>query len=142
MEDHERLLRALFNPDHVKDGHVLVTAISLADLRCRGFSVHRMAYVPQKLVQNLIDKFLSRLRDRQHLKFEGVARLETRTVRGIFENGKQAFVVIDTAEHCNVGHASIYLSEAPSSEGHARKLRTLLLPLLQERTSVDEAFNN
>ena len=131
MEDHEDLLRALFNPDHVKDGEVLVTAISLTDLRSRGFSVHRMAYVPQELVQKLIDKFLSRLRDRQQRKFEGVARLETRAVRVIFEDGKQVFVVIDTAEHCNVGHASIYLSETSSSQGHARKLRALLLPLLQ-----------
>ena len=142
MKDPERLLRALFNPDHVKDGQVLVTAISLADLRCRGFSVHRMAYVSQKLVQNLIDKFLSRPRDHQQPKFEGVARLATRDVRGIFEYDKQAFVVIDTAEHCNVSHSSIYLSETSSSLGRARKLRALLLPLLQERTSVDEAFNN
>ena len=142
MENHERLLRALFNPDHVKDGEVLVTAISLTDLRCKGFSVHRMAYVSPELVQNLIDQFLSRVRDRQQRKFEGVARVETRIVRGIFDDGKQVFVIIDTAEHSNVGHASIYLSETSTSQGHARKLRALLLALLQERTCIGEAFNN
>ena len=139
---HEQLLRALFNPDHVKDGKVLVTAISLTDLRSRGFSVHRLAHVSQELVQSLIDNFLSRLAEGQKRKFEGVARLEAHTVREISEDGKQVFVIIDTAKLCNVGHASIYLSNAPSSEGRARKLRDRLLPLLQERTSVDEAFNS
>ena len=142
MGNHERVLRALFNPDHVKDGKVLAAAISLTDLCCKGFSVQRMAYVSPELVQNLIDQFLSRLRDRQPRKFEGVARLETRIVRDIFEDDKQVFVVIDTAQHCNVGHASIYLSDTSLSQGHARKLRERLLPLLQERTSVGEAFNN
>ena len=101
-----------------------------------------MAYVSRESVQNLIDQFLSRLRDRQQRKFDGVARLETRIVRGIFDDGKQVFVVIDTAECRNVGHASIYLSETSTSQGHARKLRALLLALLQERTCVGEAFNN
>ena len=142
VENHERLLRALFNPDHVKDGKVLVTAISLKDLRHRGFSVHRMAYVSPHFVQGLIDKFLSRpAAGGQQREFEGVAPLETRAVREISEDGKQVFVVIDTAKCCNVGHSSIYLSDAPSSEGRARKLRALLLPLLQERMSLDEAFN-
>ena len=142
VEDHERLLRALFNPDHVKDGEVLVTAISLTDLSSRGFSVHRTEFVSPPLVQSLIDKFLSRLPDGQQRKFEGVARLETRDVREIKENGKQLFVAIDTAMQCNRGHASIYLSDTSLSEGRARELRKLLLPLLQERTSVAEAFNN
>ena len=141
VEDHERLLRALFNPGHIKDGEVLVTAISLQDLRHCGFSVHRMAYVCPNLVQSLIDKFLSRPLAGQQRKFEGVAPLETRAVRQISEKGKQVFVVIDTAEYGNVGHSSIYLSDAPSSEGRARKLRALLLPLLQERMSLDDAFN-
>ena len=141
VEDYERLLRALFNPDHIKDGKVLVTAISLKDIRHRGFSVHRLAHVSSHLAQSLIDKFLSRPLAGQQRKFEGVASLETHAVREISEDGKQVFVVIDTAKHCNVGHASIYLSDAPSSEGRARKLRALLLLLLQERTSLDEAFN-
>ena len=141
MEGHERLLRALYNPAHVKDGKVLVTAISLKDLRHRGFSVHRMAYVSQNLMESLIAQYLSRTPAGKQRTFEGVALLETSAVRGLSEKNKQVFVVIDTAQYCNAGHSSIYLSDAPSSEGRARKLRALLLPLLQKRISLDEAFD-
>ena len=142
VKDDERLLRALFNPDHVMDGKVLVTAISLTDLRYRGFSVHRMAHVSPDLMQSLIDQFVSRqAAGKQQRESEGVALLETRAVREISEDERQLFVVIDTAKCCNVGHASIYLSDAPSSEGRARKLRASLLALLQERMPLNEAFN-
>ena len=68
--------------------------------------------------------------------------MEVRAVRAIFADGKQAFVVIDTAEDFNVAHASVYLSDVGLSQSRAREMRKLLLPLLQERASMDEALNS
>ena len=51
VEDDESILRSVFNPDHVKDGQVQPSAISLKDLQERGFSVNRTKYVTQEFVE-------------------------------------------------------------------------------------------
>ena len=140
VQVNEGLLRGLFNPDHVKEGEVLPTAIPLADLDKRGFSVHRLSHVNQDLLQHSIDKILSRMSGGHRRKFEGVARLETYAVRALTIEGARAFVVIDTALPCNAGHASIYAAKPSLKPSHLRELRKLLLPLLQSRMSVAEVF--
>ena len=141
VKNDEELLRALLNPDHVVDGEVLERAIPLKDLRERGFSIHRIAHVSPELVCRFIDKALSRTLQGTHRKFEGVARFKALAVRRIVVKDVQVFVIIDTALACNAGHASIYVADPTLSEGRTRQLRELLLPLLQERMSVLEAFN-
>ena len=141
VQDDERLLRALFNPQHVQQGKVLARAIPVKDLRERGFSVHRVSHVTPDFVQSYIDDALFRPRSGEPWTDEGVAILLTAKIRKLLLNGQRAFVVIDTGHPDNPGHASIYAAQPDRSEAHARELRTLLLPLLQNRLSVQEAFS-
>ena len=141
VKDSEPLLRALFNPEHVQQGKVLARAISLRDLRERGFSVHRIRYVSYDLVLSFINGVLSRPRSGEPWAEAGVATLHTAPVRNFQVNGQRALVVIDTATSENPGHASIYAAQPEQGDAHARELRALLLPLLQARISLTDAFN-
>ena len=140
VEDDELLLRELFNPQHVRNGELLPTAISLKDLRLRGFSVHRMKYVTAEFVKASMEERLSRPRKGEPWKNEGVAKLKALEVRQLRVDDRQAFVVIDMAQQNNRGHASIYAAMPEKGDSHARELRNLLLPFLQKRMPVDEAF--
>ena len=141
VRDSEPLLRALFNPEHVQQGKVLARAISLRDLRERGFSVHRIRYASYDLVMSFINEVLSRPRSGEPWTDAGVATLHTAQVRNFQVNGQRAFVVIDSASQENPGHASIYAARPEQGNAHARELRALLLPLLQARISLTDAFN-
>lgn len=142
IDDAEQLLREMFNPQHVKNGEVVVTAISLEELRSRGFSVHRMEYVTAEYVKESINERLSRPRTGSNWQDEGVARLQASVVRALRVDDQQAFVVIDTAKEDSRGHASIYAAAPEKGQAHARELRALLLPLLQERMSLNQAFDS
>lgn len=130
----------MFNPQHVKDGVLLPSAISLTELRSRGFSVHGLEYVTAEFVKASIEERLSRPRKGTPWRDEGVALLEAFAVRSLGVNEQQAFVVIDTATGDNRGHASIHAADPRIGESQAREIRSLLLPLVQERMSVDTAF--
>ena len=140
VEDDEPLLRSVFNPDHVREGMVQPSAISLKDLQERGFSVNRLWYVTQEFVEDSIRRTLARTFQGSPRESEGVAYFTARTVRDIQDNGIQAFVVIDTALQDNRGHGSIYLADPGMKPSQARRMREKLLPLLHNRVSVAEAF--
>ena len=138
--DEESLLREILNPDHVAKGEVQPTAISLTDLRERGFSIHRLEYVTRKFVEEAINEKLARTFQGRTRVSEGVAYFTARQIREIRNNDIQVFVVVDTAELTNPGHASIYLSDVGMKDSFARRMRNKLLPLLENRMSVAEAF--
>lgn len=138
--DDEQLLRSLFNPDHIKNGILQVAAIPLRDLQARGFSVNRLSHATPEFVGDGINRLLARRPGGEPRYSEGVARFSAGAVRGIQADGRQVFVVIDTALPDNVGHASIYLSDIAMPQSQARRMREQLLPLLQQRMSVAEAF--
>lgn len=138
--DSETLLREMFNPQHVSDGKIVVTAVSLTELRSSGFSVHRKEYVSLDVVQKSMEERLGRPRKGQPWKDEGVAEIVTREVRKLKEDGRPLFVVIDTALSDNRGHASIYAASPTLGDAHARKLRMLLTPLLENRRPLRQVF--
>ena len=145
VEDEEFLLREMFNPQHVQDGEVFETGIPAKDLWNKGFSVHRMKYVSSDFIKVSMEEKLSRTRKGEPWKDEGVAKLQTLSVRQLLaEDDKRAFVVIDTATEDNPGHASIYMAEyiaePKKGERHARRFRHLLLDLLQNRMTINEAY--
>lgn len=140
VRDDESLLRDMINPDHVVDGKVRSAAISLRDLKERGFSVNRLDHVTRGFVERTIGQRLARPFQGANRVSEGVAIFAAQAVREIRDNGKQMFVVIDTATESNTGHASIYLSDIRVNESRARGMRSRLLPLLENRLSVAEAF--
>ena len=130
----------MLNPDHVVNGELLSSAIPLKDLKGRGFSVHRREYVTQRFVESSIGQKLVRPFGKEKRGSEGVALFTTRTVRGLQNDGLQAFVVIDTGTQSNPGHASIYLSKIEMKESLARGLRDKLLTILENRVSLTQAF--
>ena len=140
VADEESLLREILNPDHVVDGEVKPSAVSLTDLRDRGFSVHRLRYATRKHVEDSIEGKLARPFQGRARGSEGVAHFTARAVREIRDNGKQVFVVVDNATWSHVGHASIYLSSIGMKDSLARSMRNKLLRLLETRLPVAEAF--
>ena len=138
--DSEVLLREMFNPQHIVDGNVVVTAVPLTELRSAGFSVHRKEHVSFESVKESMERRLLRPRRGEPWKDEGVAEILTGEVRGLRNDGERALVVIDTALSDNRGHASIYAAKPELGDAHARKLRSLLIPLLQNRKPVEQVF--
>ena len=142
VEDSEILLREMFNPQHVKDGEVVVTAVSLTELRSTGFSVHRKEYVSLEHVKKAIEVRLDKPRKERPWKDEGLAEILTEDVRSLRRDEERQFVVIDTAIPENLGHASIYAAKPALRDPEARRIRLLLLPLLQKRNSVEKIFES
>lgn len=143
VEDNELILRELFNPQHVgDDGEIVPAAISLQDLRERGFSVHRMKYVTREFIESSIKQRLAKPRSGKQWKEEGVAKIVVRKIRELKLQDRQAFVVIDTALENNRGHASIFFANREIDKADTRELRSLLLPMLKKRMTIDEAFGN
>ena len=140
VADEESLLREILNPDHIVNGEIMPSAIPVKELQMRGFSLHRLDHVTQKLVENSINLKLARTFQGQPRVSEGVACFTARVVREIRNNGNQAFVVIDTAIRCNPGHASIHLFNQGMKESLAKRTRKMLLPLLEGKMSVAEVF--
>ena len=140
VADEESLLREILNPDHVVDGEVQSSAISLKDLKELGFSVRRSGHVTRKIVEDSIEEKLTRTFQGRIRMSEGVARFTARAVREIRDNGIQVFLVVDTATWSNRGHASIYLSNIGIKDSLARSMRNKLLRLLETRMPVAEAF--
>lgn len=91
-------------------------------------------------MKSSVEELLSRPGHGRPWRDEGVAKFETRQIRRIRTEGSQAFVVIDTALPENPGHASIYVTRPEMGEAYARELRSLLLPFLQDRMSIEQAF--
>jgi hypothetical protein len=142
VKDDEEVLRSLFNPEHVENGVLQERAISLDDLRCRGYSVHRLRHTDRQTVQRSNEKILGRSFNGQSRTLVGAAILRAREVRDLRHEGKQAFVVIDTALKCNRGHSSIYAKDSPFSKGRLRKLRELLLPLVDAGMTANDPFTD
>ena len=140
VEDGECLVREMIDPQHVKDGQILARAIPVADLRCRGFSVHRMKYVLRCFIRSAIDERIGRTKRDPPWTDAGVAVMKAGDIRGIRDGGKQAFKVIDTALPENPGHASIFAASPEKGNAHARKLRSLLTSLLQNRMPLEQAY--
>lgn len=140
VEDDEYLVREMIDPQHVRDGKILPRAITVTDLLCRGFSVHRMKYVLRCFIRSAIDERIGRARPGPPWTDAGVAVMKAGKVRGIRDGDEQAFKVIDTALPENSGHASIFAASPEKGKAHARKLRSLLTPRLQNRMSLDQAY--
>ncbi len=138
VENEEELLRIFFHPEHIVDNAVIETAISIEDLQSRGFSVDRRQYARRDIVQQTIDRQMARTPAQRESGI--IAPFQCGTVRNIQDdNQERAFIVIDKACEHNIAHASIY-SAKPRGKGTLRKLRRRLLPLLQQRCSLEDLF--
>ena len=99
-----------------------------------------MDHTSRETVKKSMNDRLFRPRKGDPWRDEGVAKFKALTVRCLRLDGRQVLVVIDTASVDNQGHASIYAANPEKGDAYARELRSLLLPLLQKRVSIEEAF--
>ena len=129
VQDEETLLRLGFSPEHMRDGKIGPSAIAFEDLTARGMSVDREKYVRRQVISDKAEDMMNRGLDSR--KEALVSTFSCRDVRRLTDqNGRRAFVVIDTAIPENSAHASIYSAYA-QDRGQVRKIRKLLLELLQ-----------
>jgi hypothetical protein len=138
VQDGEVLLRALFHPQHIVDGQLLAPAIPLTDLRMRGFSIERLNYTRRVKLEDIICQQMVKMpREREECTIARFLCTKVREIKDVY--GDRAFLVIDTARRCHISHASVYAMK-PQKESYVRKLRSLLIPLLQNRMTIDAIF--
>ena len=137
VQSNEIVLRTVLDPDHLKDGKLTVAAISLDDIRFRGWSVDRKSLTSQWRIRLAHWRWK---RKRPRILKSYVLPMAVRDVREANPTtGQQDFVVTDTAVWLNPAHASVLLSH-PCGEGAARGFRTSLLRKLPPYVEVSSAF--
>ena len=138
VNNNEVLLRTVFEPEHVVDEMVIEAAIPLSDLRSRGFSVDRSEYANKSIIHGRINRQISQLPEKRHSGL--ISKFDCLSVRVLLDESERAFIVIDTADEENIAHASIY-SAIERRDSALRRIRSLLLPCLQKRFSLEEVFS-
>lgn len=135
LDDNEWLLRLHFSPEHILNGEVVPAAISLSDLRERGYSLDREAFVEQRLI---VDRASAqRMRSPAKRKEPYLSRFECGPVRCLQDEGQIAFEVKESPTCDNPAHAHI-LSAQTLGDGALRKLRNHLLPYLNPPVRLDD----
>ena len=143
IDGREILIREVCDPSHIDpDGNLSEAAIKTKELCEDGLSVHRRRYATSKFVKERIRKRCSDPPDRVGFWKEWVAVFRARDARAILDkNNNQELVIIDTAQVDHICHASIYVAKPQNTKkGYAKKIKRLLIPLLQLHHSVDAVF--
>ena len=143
VRDDEHLLRVIYAPEHIVGGFVIESAISLEDLSTRGFSLDREMYKDDTLIEQRIVNQTQKRPDERQSSF--VSKFRCGDARGIsvtYQTNERAFIVIDDAQDDNQAHASLYSTQDGLKRGALKKLRTLLLPLLQLNAVRCNSLNN
>ncbi|MBD1995096.1 hypothetical protein H6G00_00440 [Leptolyngbya sp. FACHB-541] len=135
LDDNEWLLRLHFSPEHIQDGEFVPTAISLSDLKERGYSLDREAFVERHLIVDRAEAQSMRLPEKRKESY--LSRFECGPVRCLKHEGETAFEVKESPRHDNPAHAHI-LSAQRLGDGALRKLRNYLLPYLKPPVLLDD----
>ena len=141
VQDHEILLRAIIDPDHIKEGRVQPSAVPLRDLKQSGLSVQRKEHSTRQELEAIIQPMLARTTAAGPRRLESLALFTAGAVRSIRNQGQQVFVVIDTAQPGNRAHASIHLADLRTKDSLAREMRERLLKLMETRVTPRQAFD-
>lgn len=132
VKDQEYLLRVIYAPEHIVDGFVIESAISLEDLSTRGFSLDREMYKDDTLIElRIVNQTQKNPDKRQSSSVSKFLCGDARVISIPEQTNERAFVVIDDAQDDNRAHASLYSAQDGLGKGTLRRLRSLLLPLLQ-----------
>jgi hypothetical protein len=137
VKDEEELLRLLYTPEHVRDGLVIESAISLDDLKCRGLSLDRFDFAKKEIIQERINsQMLKKPEDREEASLAKFTCQDIRSVNN--KENLQQNLVIDDATEENIAHSSIFNNnEIGKGRATLRKSRSLLIEYLQDRYSLD-----
>lgn len=130
----ETLLRTGYHPEHTEDGMITSRAIPSEDLKERGFSVDRKEMVTRTVLRRRAE---NQMNNRPDLRKEAViSPFNCGDVRAIAYEGTRALIVVDSATPDNPAHASIY--SLYGGDGRLKKIKTLLLPFLQDYEPLEE----
>jgi hypothetical protein len=138
VQSDEIVLRTVLDPDHLEpNGNLAAAAISLEDIRFRGWSVDRKRFTCLWRVRFFHSGWKKR---RPNIRRFYVLPLPVGVIRQPDPaTGQQQFVVTDAAKWLNPAHAHVLLS-ASQGEGAARGYRTKLLQRLPPYVDVATAF--
>jgi hypothetical protein len=139
VADDEWLLRLHFSPLHFNDGQLVASAISLSDLKDRGFSVDRESIVDIQTIQSRAQSQSDKNPEQRETPY--LSRFNCAPVRQLKFDDKDAFHVVECPIDNNPGHAHI-LSAQTLKKGSLRKLRLLLLEQLQQELSTLDQYMN
>lgn len=138
VADNEILIRITYTPEHHDGSRFLNGAVSLEDLKSRGFSVDRPSITTRhSVIRRVAAQSQRNPGERQRVLF---SELFCRSIRSeLDENGEQVFLVNATPDPArgNLGHASI-LSRKQLGAGGLRKIRVTLLNHLNRLTEFEK----
>jgi len=134
----EIVLRTILDPDHIEaNGKLAAAAISLSDIRSRGWSVDRKHFTSPWRIR--IFHFRWKRRKPAIRKFY-VLPISANEIRRLTPgNGPQEFVITDASVFLNPAHAAVLLA-GPKTEPEARGYRNSLLRKLPPYVEISEAF--
>lgn len=135
--DNEKLIRLTFTPEHHDGQEFLNGAVSLDDLRERGFSVDRQSITTFEAVcQRVTEQSARNPEKRQVVLFSELVCGALRNEVDI-DSGQPVFLVDATPMPGNDGHASIKSSQ-PLGNGGLRKIRTLLIAHMNRLVRLED----
>lgn len=125
VNDDESIIRMTFSPESYQDGEFLPSAVSLDDLKARGFSVDRESITTLAVVRERIETQQQKKPEDRH--FPIFSKLSCAAIRvEAAEDQQTMFVVEALPDGKNDGHAVIK-SAIPRGKGELRKLRNRLI---------------
>ena len=142
LSEDESLVRAFFCPEQHDGQEFLATAVSLDDLKDRGFSVDRPILTPLSVLTHRVNTQRANKPDvREFTKFSQLFYAKLRDDRdptGQDYFDVQASPVAESAdEPANPGHASIYSADKSLGRGGLRKVRTELIKHLNNIVDLE-----
>ncbi|MCJ2067945.1 hypothetical protein MKK75_03830 [Methylobacterium sp. J-030] len=146
----EWLLRLNFNPEHIDNGKVVASAVSLTDLKTRGYSIDRERLIDVTIIAQRARDQAANKPEKRQAPF--LSKFECGPVRGeVDTDGRAAFLVEaspvagNETQRANPAHAHVK-SAIHRGDAGLRQLRILLLPHLQRLIALGDyvrgAFND
>ena len=137
VNSNELVLRTILDPDHIEStGGLKSAAISLDDLRFRGWSVDRKKYTSLRQLRRFQSSLARRKPQIEQFFVIPIRVSEIRVTR----DGHQDFVVTDAAMCKKPSHAAVLLSVPKLKESEARRLRGDLLGRLPRYVKAEQIF--
>lgn len=133
IDSSETLVRLTFNPESYDSNGFKNTAVSLQDLKERGFSLDREAYTHRECIEERIAaQKENKPEDRQFAIFSMMNCIDITSI--VNEDGSACFDLIPSPDldTKNFGHAHLLSAGAVKSDSYLRKMRVLLFPLLSK----------
>jgi hypothetical protein len=132
----EWLLRLHFSPEHLSNGELIPTAISISDLKERGFSVDRESIVDPAVIEARAISQQQKVPEKRETPY--LSRFECISIRRIKYGNGIAFDVFISPTDENPAHAHILSAQKKLGKAELRKLRDLLLQELQTPITLDQ----